>query len=225
MLKKVKIILNGNYSKEKVLGLLVNHFGNKYSVYKSDLLDADIMIKQTGFVGIAVKLKKAEHQTIISIWPASPSAFSRMFLTGFVLFSGKAKEMLNEVSGFFQDFNIDESTEHKFVQHTNNDEAEDIKLRIKKAKRRSVITWAIYVITLIGGNLLMSGNPETVTETAFLISTISSFIWIISWIISIIFAVKLAKRLNRSAWLWAFLTLVLCIISVPVLSFLKRKPL
>jgi hypothetical protein len=76
----------------------------KYTVYPTKLLGADLIIKKSGWTGIAVKIKQADDKTTVMYNPMSPSAGVRMLGMGLIplliVYHKSWKHMVKE----FQEF-------------------------------------------------------------------------------------------------------------------------
>ncbi len=75
-----------------------------YEVYKTALLGADLIVKRSGWTGIALKLKHSAKETVILFNPLAPSALVRIFAMGLVpiliLYFTSWKEILGEFKAF-----------------------------------------------------------------------------------------------------------------------------
>ena len=91
---------------EKVLKIFEGSVGGKYKVYATKLLGADIVIKKSGWTGVALKIVQKEGKTTIKYWAMSPSAFVRMLGLGLIplliLYFSSWKKMQNEIKNFLE---------------------------------------------------------------------------------------------------------------------------
>jgi hypothetical protein len=91
---------------EKTLQILETAFGSKYKVYATKLLGADIVVKKSGWTGVAFKIVQKEGKTNIKYWAMSPSAFVRMLGLGLIplliLYYSSWKKMQNEIKSFLE---------------------------------------------------------------------------------------------------------------------------
>ena len=75
-----------------------------YEVYKTALLGADVIVKRSGWTGIALKVKHSSNETVILFNPLAPSALVRIFAMGLlpilILYFTSWKEILGEFKTF-----------------------------------------------------------------------------------------------------------------------------
>lgn len=75
-----------------------------YEVYKTALIGADLVLKRSGWTGIAIKIKHSAQDTVILFNPFAPSALVRLMAMGLipllVLYFTSWKEMLGEFKAF-----------------------------------------------------------------------------------------------------------------------------
>lgn len=75
-----------------------------YEVYKTALIGADLVLKRSGWTGIAIKIKHSAQDTTILFNPFAPSALVRVLAMGLlpilILYFTSWKEILGEFTGF-----------------------------------------------------------------------------------------------------------------------------
>jgi hypothetical protein len=78
----------------------------KYEVYKTALLGADLVIKQSGWTGLAIKIKHTSDGTTILFNPFAPSVLVRLLAMGLIpiliLYFTSWKDMVNEFVAWAQ---------------------------------------------------------------------------------------------------------------------------
>jgi hypothetical protein len=83
----------------------MTRFGQgKYEVYKTALIGADLVIKRSGWTGLALKIKHSSNETAILYNPLAPSALVRIFMMGFIplliLWFTSWKELIGEFKAY-----------------------------------------------------------------------------------------------------------------------------
>ncbi len=75
-----------------------------YEAYKTALIGSDLVVKRSGWTGIALKIKHSAKDTVILFNPFAPSAFVRLLAMGLipilVLYFTSWKELLGEFKTF-----------------------------------------------------------------------------------------------------------------------------
>ena len=75
-----------------------------YDIYKTALIGSDLVVKRSGWTGIAVKIKHSARDTVILFNPFAPSALVRVLAMGLipilVLYFTSWKEVLGEFKTF-----------------------------------------------------------------------------------------------------------------------------
>jgi len=77
-----------------------------FEVYKTALFGADVVLKKTGFTGIALKINHSPMSTEILYNPLAPSAFARIFFMGLIplliVYNNSWKPLLAEFKRYLQ---------------------------------------------------------------------------------------------------------------------------
>jgi hypothetical protein len=82
---KLSLPPNPNINPDTLLQDLQQAFGPQgCEVYKTKLIGADLVLKRTGFTGIALKIKQSPAGTEILFNPFAPSALARIFIMGLI---------------------------------------------------------------------------------------------------------------------------------------------
>ncbi|MDQ7778927.1 MAG: hypothetical protein RDV41_04375 [Planctomycetota bacterium] len=91
---------------DKLLEIFKKQFGGKYEVYKTKLIGADIIVKKSGWTGVAIKILQSSGQTILRFNAMSPSALVRVLQLGLIpllfLYFGPWGRIVAEVEAFIK---------------------------------------------------------------------------------------------------------------------------
>ena len=83
---KITLRHNPSLTKDKLLELFQKRFGGTYEVYETKLLGADLVVKKSGYTGVAVKLLQKSDSTAIRYGAFAPSAWVRVLLYGLIMY-------------------------------------------------------------------------------------------------------------------------------------------
>jgi hypothetical protein len=90
----------------KLKQLLDDQFGDRYEVYDTALVGADLVIKKSAWTGVSLKLKQKSDRTIVRFGAMSPSAAVRIFFMGLIpiliLYFTSWRSIQNEIKTFLQ---------------------------------------------------------------------------------------------------------------------------
>ena len=62
--------------------ILEKAFGDRYEVYKTALIGADVIVKKSGWTGVSIKLVQKADKTVIRYGVMAPSALVRILMAG-----------------------------------------------------------------------------------------------------------------------------------------------
>ncbi len=103
---KLTLDKNLNITKENLTEILSNKFSAQgYEITMSNLIGADIAVKKTGAVGVAIKIKHKTDNILIKINGYAPSVAFRLFLYGLIpilIVMPKWKKLEREIADFIQ---------------------------------------------------------------------------------------------------------------------------
>ena len=67
---------------DALVAILETAFGDRYEVYKTALIGADVVVKKSGWTGVSIKLVQKADKTLIRYSVMAPSALVRILMAG-----------------------------------------------------------------------------------------------------------------------------------------------